>query len=182
MRVCSSKRERRIWTWTAIVACAIFASLGLTGWLAEALGDSDLIPGAFALGMLLLAATIVTQGLQSRPSGPEIAIVLGVSAALFMLLLRFALSERTHLIEFGVLAAFIHAALKERASQGRRVPAVALIAVLAATAIGLLDEGIQAILPNRIFDPQDLPFNFLAAVTAVGVGLAVGWARRRVRT
>ena len=42
----------------------------------------------------------------------------------------------------------------------------------------MLDEGIQAFLPSRVFDPQDMLFNVLAAAMAVAAGAALAWARR----
>ena len=51
-------------------------------------------------------------------------------------------------------------------------------AILATTLVGALDEGIQAILPSRVFDPLDMLFNFLAAVMAVTASAALRWARR----
>ena len=78
-----------------------------------------------------------------------------------------------------MVGVFIHEALTERASQGRRVPVPALLAMLATTLVGALDEGIQAILPSRVFDPMDMLFNCLAAVMAVTASAALRWARRR---
>jgi len=46
--------------------------------------------------------------------------------------------------------------------------------------IGVLDECIQAFLPNRVFDPLDILFNALAAVMAVVASAALTWARRRM--
>ena len=87
--------------------------------------------------------------------------------------------ERTHLIEYGVVALLIHAALTERADGGGRVPAPALFAVLGTALVGVLDEFIQALLPSRVFDPRDTRFNVLAGVLAVAAIVALRWARRR---
>ena len=86
--------------------------------------------------------------------------------------------ERTHLIEYGVVAVFIHEALTERASHDRRVPLPAALAILATALLGALDECIQAFLPTRAFDVQDMVFNTLAAVMAIANSLVLGWARR----
>ena len=90
--------------------------------------------------------------------------------------------ERSHLIEYGVVAVFIYEALAERASQGRRVPALPLLAVLATAALGVVDECIQIFVPNRVFDPMDMLFNLLAATMAVGASVALSWARRWTRS
>ena len=89
------------------------------------------------------------------------------------------LEERTHLIEYGVLGVFIHEALTERASQGHRAPIPPVLAVLATAALGVIDEGIQWLLPNRVFDPQDILFNMLAGTMAVSAVVSLAWARRR---
>ncbi len=35
-------------------------------------------------------------------------------------------------------------------------------------------------LPSRVFDPEDILFNVLAAVMAVAASVALGWARLRM--
>ena len=185
MSLFSSRRERRLWAWTLLVVVAIYSTLGLAWTLAGALRDSGLLDRSlpvlmFLMGMVLVGATIVTRGLKVRPGGVEVAVALGVATAYFMVFVRIAiLEERSHLIEYSVVAGLIHEALTERASQGRRVPLPALLAFLAAALIGVLDEGIQAFLPSRVFDPQDMLFNVLAAAMAVAAGAALAWARRR---
>jgi VanZ family protein len=87
--------------------------------------------------------------------------------------------ERTHLVEYGVVSIFIYEALTERLNQGRRVPVPALLAILGAGSLGVLDEGIQALLPSRVFDPVDIAVNVLASTMAVGASVALGWAMRR---
>ena len=174
-----SRRERRLWLWTLAVVVAIYSTLGLAGSLADVLDNRDLTTVSFALGMLLIGVTVVTQGLRTKPSGAEIGVALGVVVVYLMVLLRMALAERSHLIEYGVVASFIYEALKERAGQGRRVPVPAALAVLATGAAGVLDEGIQLFLPTRVFDPVDMLFNTLAGMMAVLARVALARARRR---
>ncbi len=175
----SSRRERNLWLCSLTVVAAIFASLGLSGALIDALADDTVAAVGFGLALILVALTVVTQGLQSRPRGIELGVGLGLAAVGLMVLLRLTLAERTHLIEYGVLAAFVYAALIERARHGRRVPAPACIAFVAAVLIGVADELCQLVAPNRVFDLEDILFNTLAAAFAVAVGAAGGWLRRR---
>ena len=185
MSLFSSGRERCLWLWTLAVVVAIYSTLGLTGTFAEGLRQYGLLNAAvfFLLGMFLVGATIVTQGIEVRPGGAEIAVALGVVAAYLMVFTRTAiLEERTHLIEYGVLGVFIHEALAERARRGRRVLLSPLIAVLLTAALGAVDEGIQWFLPNRVFDPQDILFNLLAGTMSIGAVMTLAWARRRTST
>ena len=115
-----SGRECRLWLWTLAVVVAIYSTLGLAGMVAGALGDDDLAAVFFVLGMLLVGATVVTQGLKARPGGAEIGVALGVAVVYLMVLFRMTIPERSHLIEYGVVAVFIYEALAERAAQGRR--------------------------------------------------------------
>ena len=179
MSLFTSRRERRLWLWTLLVVAAIYSTLGLARPLAGALRELGLFEALFMLGMLLVGAAILTQGLKTRPGGAEICVALGVAAVYLLLFARVATpEERTHLIEYGVVAVFIYEALGERASHGRRVPVPALLAVLAASLVGVLDENIQALLPNRAYDIRDVLFNVLAALMAVAASAALAWARR----
>jgi len=89
-----------------------------------------------------------------------------------------SLEERTHLIEYSLVAILIHQALIERQRQGRQVPSSAALAVVVTALLGLLDECIQAILPNRVFDLVDIGFNALAGLMAILASLALARARR----
>jgi VanZ family protein len=108
----------------------------------------------------------------------ELGVGLGVGTVVMLVLVRTAIPERSHLMEFGVLAVLVFEALTERKANGRRVPVPALLAVVVTTSLGALDEGIQFFLPSRVFDPLDLVFNTGAAVAAVLGMVALGFARR----
>lgn len=180
MALFTSPRERRLWLSALAVVVALLSTLGLAARLAGVLRERGLLDALFVAGALLVLATIVTQGLRVRPAGAEIGVAMGVAAAYGMVIVRMGIAaeERTHLIEYGVVAVFLLEALRERASQGRRVPAPAVLAVLATTLVGVLDESIQALLPSRVFDPRDLLFNFLAGLLAVAAMSALAWVRR----
>lgn len=181
MGLFNSPRERRLWLWTLAVVALIFATLGFSGRLVDLLSDDTAGAAAFGLAMLLVAATVLTDGLQSRPTRVEVAVAFGMAAVILMLCLRLTLAERSHLIEYGVLGVFIHAALSERAQQGRRVRWPAVVSMLVAAAIGIIDETIQLALPHRVFDPVDMLFNTLAAGSAVVAALVLAKVRRSVR-
>ena len=113
-------------------------------------------------------------------SGANLGIVVCVAATYVLVFVRFtSTEERSHLIEYGVVAAFIHEALAERASQGRPVAFYPVLAVLATAIIGVVDEFIQRFIPNRVFDPQDIFFNAMAGAIAVAAIAALDWAQKR---
>ena len=179
MTVFTSKRERRLWLWTLVVVTAIYATLGMAQTVAGALDDFWLGAG-FWTGLVLVGLAVAVTGLKTRPRGLQIGVALGIAGVYLIAFLRTAIpAERSHIIEYSVVALLIHEALKERASQGRRVPVPTLIAIAATTLVGLLDEGIQILIPGRVFDTFDILFNFLAALMAVAGSVALAWARRR---
>lgn len=179
MTLFTSRREGRLWLWTLAVVVAIYSTLGLARMLTGLLRDRGLLEGAFVLGFLLVLTTIVTQGLKTRPGGVEVAVALGIAATYLMVFVRMAIpEERTHLIEYGVVAVFIYEAFSERKRNGRRVPVPYLLAVGFTALLGWLDEGIQAVLPNRVYDIRDVGFNALAGLMAVTASLVLERVQR----
>jgi len=173
----TSSRERRLWLWALIVVVAIYSTLGLAGALAEVLGEHPLLPAVFFFLMLLTVAAIVGSGLKRRPGRRDVWIALGVTAVYGMMVLRMGVSpaERTHLMEYSVVAVLIYQALKERSENGGRVRVPALLALVATVLVGWLDEGIQAVLPNRVYDNFDVFSNFVAATIGIVTSVVIAW-------
>lgn len=159
---------------------AIYLTLGLAATLAGVLRDEGLISTAFWVGLLLVGAAVVTMAFETRPSGAEIGVVLGAAGAYLIAFLRMASpEERSHMIEYSVVAILIYAALLERRKNGKHVPVPAVLAIAITAALGWLDEIIQWFLPDRVYDNIDVLFNSLAALMAVAAMAALAWARRR---
>ena len=181
MSLFTSQREKRLWIFVITVIVAIYATLGLALKMAGYLQNQDLQAVFFLLGMFFVGITIVTDGLMVRPGGAEIAIVFGIVAVYFMAFTRITLfEERSHLIEYSVVAVFIYEALNERKRNGQRVPFPAIITIILTSLAGLLDEIIQLFIPNRVFDLQDIVFNTLAAVLSMIAILLLSWARKQI--
>ncbi len=179
----TSDRERRLWLWAAAVIVAVYSSLGVAGTLAEFLRERGLLEVSFVLGFVLVIAAIAGSALQRRPGRRETWVGLGVAASYAMVVVRMGIgpAERTHLFEYGLVAILLHEALTERSRNGRRVPVPAVVTVALTALLGWLDEGIQALLPNRVYDLRDVGFNALAGLMATVASLALGRARRRDR-
>lgn len=179
MPLFASRREKRLWIWTLLVIVAIFSTLGLARALAASLAETGVGAALFIVACLMVLAAVLTQGLTNRPSGPEIAVAIGIAAVYLLVFVRMSIpTERSHLIEYGIVAIFIYEALLERRRQGRGVPAPALLAMAVTSAIGAVDEGVQGLLPSRVASFLDVFFNTLASVMAVTASAALSWARR----
>lgn len=180
MSLFTSNRERRLWLWTLVAVLGIYATLGLAQTMAGALRDRGLITAAFNVGLFLIAAAVVVHGLRTRPALFEVAIVAGIAAIYLMVMLRMVVpEERSHLIEYSIVALLIFEALRERKKQGKHVPVPALLAIGGTTLIGIIDECLQFFIPNRVFDWFDILFDFLASVMAVSGSQVLAWARQR---
>ncbi|MCY3547895.1 MAG: VanZ family protein [Gemmatimonadetes bacterium] len=178
----TSRRERRLWLWALAVVVAIYSTLGLAGTLAEVLREHNLLPAAVLGLMLVTVAAIVGSGLKKRPGHREVWVALGVTAVYAMAVVRMGgtMEERTHLFEYGIVAVLIYQALSERSRNGRRVPAPALLALVATVALGWVDEGLQALIPNRVYDNFDVVRNSVAAAIGIAGTVAVGWVNEHL--
>ncbi|MDH3733398.1 MAG: VanZ family protein [Gemmatimonadota bacterium] len=175
----TSRRERRLWFWALAVVVAIYSTLGLAGTLVSVLGDRTVGFGWF-WGFIVLVAAIAWSGWTRRPGRFELWVGVGVTAAYAMAFFRLGLgpAERTHLFEYGLVAVLIHQALLERRSNGRPVPVPGIIAIGVTVLLGWVDESIQWLLPNRVYDIVDVGFNALAALMSVTASSALARARR----
>ncbi len=175
----ASLRERCLWLSVLAVMMAIYSTLGLARTLVDALREHNLLGVSFALVVLLVVGAIAWRWVKRRPDWGEIGVALGVALAYLMVWVRIdSWEERTHLIEYGIVAALIHMALLERVRHGRRVPAPAALTVALTALLGLLDEGIQALLPSRVFDVRDVFFNALAGFMVIAARLAIAPQQR----
>lgn len=176
----TSARERWLWILTGFVVATVLATLGVAGTWAGGLGNSDLNALTFVLGFVLVVVAIATQGVDRSIGRTEVFALVGVIAVYVLVVTRLtSFAERSHLIEYGVVALLIHAALVERSKKDRRVTRPALVAIAFTALLGTVDELIQPWLPQRVFDPVDILFNATAAIMSVTA--AVWLARTRAR-
>ena len=97
----------------------------------------------------------------------------GVAPVYALLFARVAVpAERSHLIEYSMLAGLIYLALLERRSKGLTIQYPAVVGAGASAAIRLPVELVEALIPLRVFDPIDIVFNLIASCMAV-VAIAV---------
>lgn len=163
----SSRREIRLWQWTAVVLGGIYATLAFSSLLTNPLYNQTIAAIAFLSSMALIGVSVLFFAFKARPGGVEIGIGVGIAAVYLMVLTRATMPERSHLIEYSVLALLLYEALLERRRNGRSVRVPAILAVVGTAVAGVLDESAQILLPERVFDPEDIVFNAMAGVAAV---------------
>ncbi|NKI26957.1 VanZ family protein [Arenibacter sp. 6A1] len=177
----TSLREKHLWIGTFSVVMAIYATLFVGRPLANVLRDQDIQALIFLLGMVLVGTAMVLHAIKTGPSKTELSLWVGIVAVYVMLFLRLGIPERSHLIEYSVLAILIHKALIERKNNGKHIPVPSLASFLIAFLIGVLDECLQLFLPHRVFDPVDIVFNGLAVAMAIGSSVIVSWAHKKIK-
>ncbi len=176
----TSPRERKLWIYLSVVLAAIYATLGLAASHVDVLRRLGLLETVFFTGFVLVGLSVFVMGLRLRPRGYEVGAALGVAAVYLLLFVRMegSIVERTHLMEYSVLAVLTYEALTERALRRRVLPFPALLAMLLTILFGVIDECLQWFIPNRFFDPIDVLFNTLAAVLAVLAAVILRAVRR----
>ena len=184
----SSKRERRLWIALFIVLAGIYSTLGQAPAIVALVGERIVENAGTSLFFAMLALLVIIPifFIDKRLGRVEIAVGIGILAVFLTAWLRVgSWAERTHLFEYALVAALVHEILLERRDNGRRVPAPTVLALLISLLLGLLDESIQFLLPNRVFDPIDVAFNSLAATIIIGarwvVRLLWRWLESRRR-
>jgi VanZ family protein len=187
MSLLSVSRERFYWaaalslvglTWSTLYWARLVAEqLRDRGWLNATMWAIFAVAG---LGVLVLVG-------RQRPGWREVAVLAAFAAAYGVAITTFLKlpEEALHFVQYGLVGGLFFAALAERrrhpaASALLHRPAVpALFAFLLTLAAGWTDEGIQYLLPNRVYDLRDVAFNAAAGALAIAGTAAWRWARQR---
>lgn len=180
MSLFTSSREKWLWVKATVVVVIIYSTLGLMRWVVLLLRQHNLLRVTVGVTMVALAALIAWR-LVRRGAGWRELVVAGWAGLVYYAVLRSIHhpEERTHLIEYGVVAAFIYWALVERRDNGRPlVLPPAVLAIVLTAGLGWIDEGIQYLLESRHYDLRDVGFNALAGLMAVGSILLIERVRR----
>lgn len=181
MKVFRTSREKRLWIFSIVVLLAIILTHFLGGVLTSwQLDQSAVATFFFFFCMALTGLTVLLHGLARRPGLTELAIWSGIIAVYLLLILRLGVPERTHLMEYSVLAVFVHMALRERLKDKTHVLLIGLMAFVLVFSIGALDEIIQIFIPIRVYDPIDILFNGLAAFLAIVSSMILQRSRTKI--
>ncbi len=162
--------EKQLWSASLLFLAFLWVSAYFVRFGVDFLRNSGILSPTVAVVFLASAAMVGSFFWRRRPPWQEwilVAFALGAYGAAFFWMDR--PEERIHLVEYSILASLIWSALKVRWE--KQPPKVwrnpALWAVLLNTLAAWSDEGVQAILPNRVYDLRDVGFNALAGVLAI---------------
>jgi pimeloyl-ACP methyl ester carboxylesterase len=185
----TSRGEKRLWLAAGLCIFLIYSSLYLARPVAEFLRQQNLLRLTVTLVFVSTGSLIGWRLLVGRPGWRVMCTVGAIMIAYLVLLttIPMAPEERLHFLEYGLVAALVYRALRERHSQsaergsGARDPLLwlppAVTALILTGIVGWVDEGIQAVLPNRVYDLRDIAFNLTAAFVCLSSIKLVEWAR-----
>lgn len=167
------------WIGVAIVWFTILSTLFVGMPLARFFKDQDIQAAFFLLGMTFVGVTVATYTFKKKAGKWELAIIMGLVALYTMWLLRLGLAERSHLIEYSVLAIFVHRAMMESLQNHLSNLKILVSTFILSFVLGAIDEGFQYFIPQRVFDMEDLVFNAMAILFALLSIQLVKWIRRK---
>ena len=180
MTLFTSKLEKLLWLLATLVLVVIFLTLFIGSPLLDLLSNQNIQGAIFLMGMILIAALIFYHGLKSTSLNKMTGVYIGLIAVYLMLFLRLGLAERSHLIEYSVLAIFIYQAFTERYKNDPKSFKAAFFAAVLSCMIGILDETMQLFIPDRVFDTNDILFNCFAVLGAIGSSMFLQWVRNKI--
>ena len=155
----------------ALYLFAIYATLGVVRTITNFLRDRGLLRVSVVAAFGIAAAALlwlIFRDPRNRTWRTVVALLVIAAAYAIVIYPMSSPEEKIHFIEYGGVALLAHA------SAPRRFVACALFVC----AVGWLDEGIQALLPSRVYDLRDVGFNAAAGLMAL-VAIAIFFPRER---
>lgn len=157
-------RNERIHRWflAGLWVILIYGTLSIVRPLTEFAKQYSLFPVVINAVIVIILIGAVALFLKKNPIRQALTYVLLLSvlaAYLFGLIIISIPEERLHFVEYGVLAFLVYRALILDVSKRLGY----LLAFIITTLIGLGDEGIQYLLPNRYYQFKDVCLNSISA-------------------
>jgi len=184
----TSSREKRLWLSALLCQLAIYASLNYVRAPTEWLRERNLLRLTIGFFFLLAIAWIAVWLWRRRPAPRELVIVAGFALVyLYVLLSLDRVEERAHFLEYGLVGGLVYAALRERYANVLRegneprgpLRFPALTALVITGLLGWGDEGIQYLLPGRVYELRDVGMNVAAGLLIIAAMASLRWARSR---
>lgn len=169
-------RESAAWRWVGFWVATIYLTIPLARIIQETVRDragKEAFLWITFLAFAAAAAWIIRafRRKQGNARPVQIAVLAGMGGLFSWLAwsLRANPEESFHFVQYGMLSVLLFRALRHRLSD----PSIYLTATLIGSALGILDELIQWVVPRRYFDFRDIWIN-AQAVGLVQIALAAG--------
>jgi hypothetical protein len=150
----------------AALLLGIYSTLSMARTVTNAIREAGLLRASVATAFALAAAAVLALLLRNPALRQPRTVMLLLAQAVVYALVVWPMEspeEKLHFLEYGAVAVLAFLALPPRWPTARRLLGAALFTLAA----GWLDEGIQAVLPDRHYDLRDVGFNALAGVMAL---------------
>ena len=153
------------WRWGLLFAYIffIYSTLGLVRSWVQILSEHGLLQSITGLSVALFLFSLIAWGWQEASGRQRLGRVgIGILLVAGALLVNFP-EERIHLVEYGLIGLMLGWALAGIS----RWPEWWPLGVALVWMVGLGDELIQAVLPNRVYDVRDIVLNGLAGMAGL---------------
>lgn len=192
----TSSRERLYWALGGAVVLVTWSTLKWARAAAEWLREAGMIDQSMWAIFAVAGGSVLLFVVRKRPRWLELAVLggFGLVYLLTILSLMGRAEETLHFVQYGLVGGLFYAALTERRSRSTGSPstgspsprrwlgrpgAAGAVAFLMTGAAGWIDEGIQHLLPERVYDLRDVAFNAAAGALAIAAIASRRWARSR---
>jgi VanZ family protein len=170
-----TEKEWQSWLYAGIWSLLIFLTVplarALQEYISEHWGRDLFLYGVIAVILLVLIASLWRPNGRRTPTAVSrfwLIIVATVFIA-YTFQLRSNPEEAVHFVLYGILSILIYRALTHRFKDY----GIYVVAFLLTTSVGIIDEALQWLTPNRVWGLKDIQLNATAAALIL-LGLAMG--------
>ena len=165
-----------------LLLISIYSTLYVARRITETIREAGMLRVMVASAFVLAAVMVITLIIKNPAlRKPRVVLMLIIAAALYAAVIwpMSSPEEKLHFLEYGTVGVLAFLSTSDAWTTRKRF----IFAALFTVAAGWLDEGIQALLPNRYYDLRDVGFNALAGLMALTVFTVLrSVARGRTRT
>lgn len=161
-----------------LLLLGIYSTLYVARRITEFIREAGMLRVMVATAFVLAAVAVIMLIIKNPAlRKPRVVLMLLVAAALYAAVIvpMSSPEEKLHFLEYGTVGVLAFLSTSEAWLTRKRF----IFAALFTVAAGWLDEGIQALLPNRYYDLRDVGFNALAGLMALSVFTILRASARR---
>jgi len=161
------ENERTSWfyagTWALFIFITVPLARGMQSYVIEHWGRDTFMHSVIITIIAVLCAALLKLWMRRRiATAKNYLWLLGVSGVFiaYTIQLRKNPEEAVHFVQYGILAVLVYRALTHRIADN----AIYIIAVLITAAIGMTEEAIQWLTPNRVWGLKDIWLDTFSAM------------------